>query len=76
MRVPVKGLRPIRQGGAAPIRVEVIVAPGDVLEVSEDVAGQLMASSQQFKAEAAPVPVVEVEDAEPVKRRGRKAADV
>jgi len=52
----------------SPTRVELIVKPGDVLDVSDDVAAQLRRSSNHFKT---------VED-EPVKRgpgRPRKVVE-
>lgn len=66
------GLRSVRYDAVSPAKVSLSVQPGEVLEVSDDIAGQLVAQSQQFKT-AAPAPVVEVEsDAKPVKRRARK----
>jgi hypothetical protein len=79
MSAPVPGLRAVRQFGATPVRVELIVAAGDTLEVSDDVAGQLMAASSKFRdATPAPAPVADAETEYPAgddapKRRGRKA---
>lgn len=72
-------LRSVRYDAVSAAKVELSVQPGEVLEVSDDIAGQLVAQSAQFKtaADVAPEPepepeaVVEVE-AKPVKRRARK----
>lgn len=49
---PVPGLRRIHHDANSASHVELSIAPGDVLEVSDDVAGQLLATSPQFKADA------------------------
>ncbi len=50
---PDAGLRPVRLrlDSVQPGKVQVIVPPGDVLEVSADVAGQLVAADPHFVAE-------------------------
>lgn len=69
-------LRSLRYDAVSPAKVSLSVQPGEVLEVSDDIAGQLVAQSQQFKlADVAPAPASEpVVEAEPVaaKRRTRK----
>lgn len=62
------GLRPIHYSGRSPVKAQVIVADGDELHVSDDVAEQLLAQSAQFKDGPAPQPEPK---AKPVKRRGR-----
>lgn len=72
------GLRSVRYSAVSPAKVSLFVQPDEVLEVSDDIAGQLVAQSSQFKlADVAPVAVPEVEaapevEAPPVKRRARK----
>lgn len=87
MNPPTAGLRPLWNNSKQPAKVSVIVAPGDALVVSDDLAGQLQAYSTHFedgtptwtpdqlgdKAE----PVAEPESTpapEPVKRPAKKAA--
>ena len=66
-------LRSVRYDAVGPAKVTLSVQPGEVLEVSEDIADQLVAQSQQFKT-ADPAHVVEAEpdEVKPVKRRARK----
>ena len=73
------GLRSLRYDAVSPAKVSLSVQPGEVLEVSDDIAGQLVAQSQQFKLadvapapEPTPDPVVEAEPVVAPKRRTRK----
>lgn len=49
------GLRRINYDARSAAKVQIVVQPGDVLEVSDDVADQLLRSSPQFKDAATPV---------------------
>jgi hypothetical protein len=49
-------LRSMRYDAVSPAKVSLSVQPGEVLEVSDDIAGQLVAQSQQFKLAPAPAP--------------------
>lgn len=56
LTAPDSGLRSIFYDATSPAKLSLIVQPGDQLDVSDDVAAQLLASSQQFKDGAAPKP--------------------
>lgn len=83
MTPPTPGLRPLWNKSNTAVRVEIIVAAGDTLEVSDDVAAQLPASfapvlslDEARAAEDAPLPVPEpvVEDAPAAEKpKARKA---
>lgn len=86
MKTPIPGLRPIRNRSIQPAKVQLVIAPGDELHVSEDVAGQLEAASQAFteprraepKPPPEPTPEPVVEDAaaeeEPAKPKPKRKA--
>jgi len=48
MNAPTSGLRPLFNQSKSVAKVSLTVAPGDRLDVSEDVAAQLMAASTAF----------------------------
>jgi len=62
------GLRPIKYDGRSAAKVSLVIQPGDDLEVSADVAGQLLATSPQFKAKPKAAPA----KAAPVKAATKK----
>lgn len=67
LTAPESGLRSIYYDAVSPAKVALIVQPGDQLEVSDDVAAQLLAASPQFKTEQpAPPPAVEPDPADEV----------
>lgn len=71
----VPGLRTVRYDAQSAGKVSLIVQPGDTLIVSDDVAGQLVASSAQFKPEVEPEPgepEVEPEVERPPRKRAAK----
>jgi len=81
------GLRRITHDAVSHSKVSLSVAPGEVLLVSGDIAGQLTRASGQFKdvtdgAPSAPVPYTdpnadddpEPEPAKPAKRTAKKRA--
>lgn len=76
---PSPGLRRIHNKSKHVAKVAVIVQPGDELEVSDDVALQLVAQTPVFADGAAPVPVEDVEavpepvEAAPVKPARKRA---
>jgi len=71
---PVKsGLRPLHNGSKQPAKVNVVVAPGDTVEVSDDVAAQLQAATTAFKDGAAPAALLEAL-AEGAELRGRESS--
>lgn len=49
LKTPVPGLHRLRNNSKQPAKVSVTVAPGDELEVSDDVAAQLQAASSAIK---------------------------
>ena len=53
------GLRPIWLNAKSPAKVALIVAPGDELLVSDDVAAQLQAADSHFRDGPAPVTPIE-----------------
>jgi hypothetical protein len=46
---PIPGLRSIRYDARSAAKVQITVQPGDTMQVSDDVAEQLVAASAQFK---------------------------
>jgi len=53
---PTPSLRRLYYDAVSPAKVQIVVQPGDALHVSDDVAGQLIAGSAQFKDADAPKP--------------------
>lgn len=77
LKSPVPGLRRLRNDSKQPAKVSVIVAPGDELEVSDDLASQLQAASGAIKpAEGlAPFPDLSSEPEAPADSAGIEPAD-
>ena len=75
---PTPGLRRIHNKSKHVAKVALIVQPGDELEVSDDVALQIVAATPVFADGPAPRPVEDVEVAEvsaaPVKKAAAKKA--
>lgn len=88
MKPPTPGLRPLWNNSKQPAKVSVVVAPGDALVVSDDVAGQLQAYSSHFedgtptwtpdqlgdKPAELEAEAAPAPEPEPVKRAAKKAA--
>jgi len=74
MKSPVPGLRRVRYDAVSVAKISLTVQPGDVLDVSDDVAAQLFAASAQFKDGDAPAPdpKVDVDQADEPDKRRRK----
>lgn len=74
LREPAAGLRRIRHNANSPKRVELIIAGGDELAVSEDVAAQLAAADSHFQPvdePPAPAPASPAKKVAAGKRSGR-----
>lgn len=81
LTTPRPTLRRLRLDAVSPAKVSLVVPPGDVLEVSEDVAAQLVAGDPHFRdARTAPEPAgddgepastVDVQERPAGRRRGR-----
>lgn len=54
---PRGGLRRVWHNSVQPLKVNLVIAPGDELEVSEDIATQLRAATSHIEDGAAPDPL-------------------
>lgn len=54
LNTPAAGLRRINYDARSAAKVQIVVQPGDTLDVSDAVADQLLRSSPQFKDAATP----------------------
>lgn len=76
LTAPQSALRRISYDATSAAKVSLIVQPGDQLEVSDDVAAQLLAASGQFKDTdaAKPEPADEPDERPKRKTRAKKSA--
>lgn len=69
LKDPKAGLRRLRYDSVSVAKVQINVAPGDVLDVPETIAAQLVATDSHFKPDDAPDVAEPVEEAKPTRRR-------
>lgn len=68
------GLRPIHYDAVSAAKVTIVVQPDDELVVSDDIAGQLLAASVQFKDRPKPPEAAKEPAKKAVKKSAKKSA--